>query len=136
MKVKNLFSNLFKNNKKKNIVIFSFNEEELSFLRKVNGLKIDSLSQDKKDLISKFIDVNVVVKANYYEKLEHFTVSTLQSILTTANLSKAGKKSELIERIKTNISESDLSSNSILMPDMYILSSLGKETIEILDSKK
>lgn len=136
MKVKNLFSNLFKKNKKENVVISSFNEEELSFLRKVNGLKIDSLSQDKKDLISKFIDVNVVVKANYYEKLEHFTVSTLQSILTTANLSKAGKKSELIERIKTNISESDLSSNSILMPDMYILSSLGKETIEILDSKK
>ena len=136
MKVKKLFSNLFKKNKNSNNIISSFNEEELSFLRKINGLKADSLSQDKKDLVAKLVDAKVVVKANYYEKLDYFTVATLQTILLSANLSKTGKKSELIERIKTNISEADLSNNSILVPDMYILSSLGKKAIESLDSTK
>lgn len=136
MKVRNLFSNLFKKNKREKNIISSFNEEEISFLRKINGLKADSLSQDKKDLVSRLIEAEVVVKANYYEKLDYFTVATLQTILSSANLSKTGKKSELIERIRTNISEADLSNNSVLVPDMYILSSLGKKTIESLDSVK
>lgn len=127
MKVRNLFSNLFKKNKREKNIISSFNEEEISFLRKINGLKADSLSQDKKDLVSRLIEAEVVVKANYYEKLDYFTVATLQTILSSANLSKTGKKSELIERIRTNISEADLSNNSVLVPDMYILSSLGKK---------
>ena len=136
MKVRNLFSNLFKKNKREKDIISSFNEEEISFLRKINGLKADSLSQDKKDLVSRLIEAEVVVKANYYEKLDYFTVATLQTILSSANLSKTGKKSELIERIRTNISEADLSNNSVLVPDMYILSSLGKKAIESLDSVK
>lgn len=136
MKVRNLFSNLFKKNKREKNIISSFNEEEISFLRKINGLKADSLSQDKKDLVSRLIEAEVVVKANYYEKLDYFTVATLQTILSSANLSKTGKKSELIERIRTNISEADLSNNSVLVPDMYILSSLGKKAIESLDSTK
>lgn len=136
MKVRNLFSNLFKKNKREKNIISSFNEEEISFLRKINGLKADSLSQDKKDLVSRLIEAEVVVKANYYEKLDYFTVATLQTILSSANLSKTGKKSELIERIRTNISEADLSNNSVLVPDMYILSSLGKKAIESLDSVK
>lgn len=136
MKVKNLFSNLFKKNKREKNIISSFNEEEISFLRKINGLKADSLSQDKKELVSRLIEAEVIVKANYYEKLDYFTVATLQTILSSANLSKTGKKSELIERIRTNISEADLSNNSVLVPDMYILSSLGKKAVESLDFAK
>lgn len=136
MKVKNLFSNLFKKNKREKNIISSFNEEEISFLRKINGLKVDSLPQDKKDLVSRLIEAEVVVKASYYEKLDYFTVATLQTILSSANLSKTGKKSELIERIRTNIPEANLSSNSALAPDMYILSSLGRKTVEALDSAK
>ena len=136
MKVKNLFSNLFKKNKREKNIISSFNEEEIYFLRKINGLKADSLSQDKKELVSRLIEAEVVVKASYYEKLDYFTVATLQTILSSANLSKTGKKSELIERIRTNISEADLSNNSVLVPDMYILSSLGKKAVESLDFAK
>lgn len=130
MKGKNLFSNLFNKNKKEKKIIASFNEEELSFLKKANGLKIDVLAQDKKDIMLKFIDKGIIVKASNYDKLEYLTVATLQKILTSANLAKTGKKSELVERIKTSVSEEELSTNSFLSDDIYILSPLGKNVIK------
>lgn len=130
MKGKNLFSNLFNKNKKEKKIIASFNEEELSFLKKANGLKIDVLAQDKKDIMLKFIDKGIIVKASNHDKLEYLTVATLQKILTSANLAKTGKKSELVERIKTSVSEEELSTNSFLSDDIYILSPLGKNVIK------
>lgn len=131
MKSKGLFSNLFKKNKK---ILSNFNEEELEFLKKINGIKYDTLSSDKKELILKFSEFNLVRCVTNYEKLDLFTVSILKSISKDFEISIGNKKQDIIENIKSNIEDEDLAFNENFDSEFYILTDFGKDFIKSLSN--
>lgn len=64
--------------------------------------------------------------------LETCTIPVLKSILETKNLKKSGKKSELIERILKNFSESEIEKIECKKIYEYVLTDKGKDLIDNL----
>ena len=64
--------------------------------------------------------------------LETLTVQQLKDILSRFNLVKTGKKSELLERVKTEISHNDLNECLKNIPRIYVLTEKGKNALNNL----
>ncbi|WP_027640412.1 SAP domain-containing protein [Enterocloster clostridioformis] len=79
--------------------------------------------------MTKLLVNNYLQISDSFADLDYLTVVELKSILKQSGLSVSGKKAELIQRIKTNISIDQLSASLNDKNKRYMLTSKGKEAI-------
>lgn len=112
--------------------------EELSFLKYLKNKRLNNIAGYWTHQIN--LNINKTIKdflsMNLIEFLiipENLTIPEIKNILTSKNLSKKGKKSELINTIKEHFSKDEIDSFEIYNNKRkFILTDVGKKLIENL----
>ena len=112
---------------------------ERAFLKQMNGQSVENptvnaywiyeYSLDFEATMTRLIVNHYLQISDAFMELDFLTVIELKAILKQYNLGIAGKKKELIQRIKTNVSSEQLSATLNGQTKRYILTAKGTEVI-------
>lgn len=118
----------------------SLNSIEKYFLKSMIGQPIKNpevcaywfyeYSLDYSDTIKKLLSMRYLKIGGKENCLSSMTVAELKEILSAFNEKVSGKKAELLNRITSNISHSDLEKFFSKKPKVYCLTELGKKAID------
>lgn len=112
---------------------------EKAFLKQMNGQSIENptvnaywvyeYSLDFEATMTRLLTNHYLQVSDAFMELDYLTVVELKAILKQHNLGISGKKNELIQRIKTNVSIEQLSSNLNDHTKRYMLTAKGTQAI-------
>lgn len=118
-----------------------FNSVELAFLKYIDGASVEAFAPAQywyyeyglnyKHEIQHFLSEKVL-KISSHGSIEKRTVPQLKAVLSTKQLRLSGKKSELIERIYNNFTETEIETFFPKGEEYYTLTKKGKELLACL----
>lgn len=122
-----------------NVDTLPLSSTEKYFLKQMNGQNIENptvnaywiyeYSLDFETTMTKLLVNNYLQISDSFMELDYLTVGELKAVLKQYSLSVSGKKVELIQRIKTNVSIEQLSAILNEKNKRYILTIKGTEAI-------